>query len=157
MRQNLKTRLTLPTDKRYLIVAAFFYSTSVTAFASHSVTPFSLQHDKITRRLITTQLDAVRHAISACHLQQHACIPAVAEFYAVEKHSSSAETFCDRRRGVGGSCGDLLVWKKHVTRCNSWWWRLWGWLLGCRACCWSRLQLSQFCVNHSSREALVQS
>lgn len=144
--RKIKQPLTLSADKRYLIFSTFLDSTSVTTFASHGVTSSFLQHDKITCRLVTAQLNTFSHAFHARRLKQHACIPTVTKFHVVEEHSLRAETLCDRR-GVGGSCGDLLVWKEHHTRCYYGWWRLCGWLLCCWARCRSSFQLLQFCGN----------
>ena len=89
-------RLTLSTNERDLVMASFLHSARVATFAPHCITPSILQHDKITGRFVTTQLYTFRHAIHACRLQQHACIPAIAKFHVIEEHSLSAETFCDR-------------------------------------------------------------
>lgn len=132
--------LTLSTDKRDLIFSSFLDSASVTTLTSHNVTLSFLQHHKITRGFVTTQLDALCHAPYRRHLKQHPCVPAVAKLHVVEEHSLSAETFCNCW-GVGWSGRYLLVWEEHVTSCYSRWWRQNGWRLDGWEGCWSSLQL----------------
>ena len=92
----MKSLLTLSTHKRDLVTASFLHGARVATSAPHCRTLSFLQHDKVTGRLVTTQLNTFCHAVHPRRLQQHACIPAIAKFHVVEEHSLSAETFCDR-------------------------------------------------------------